>query len=136
MTFVTVHEPIDASGLRRRLDGGEPVTVLSGRTPDEVAALPVGGPSVRTLRTLPLHALRHPTISLSSERETVVCAAGVRTYEAVRTLCGAGFWNVQFLEGGLEMTSPRAASSGGSVHGATTETRRSLPLARRVGPCL
>ncbi|NLE77623.1 MAG: FAD-dependent oxidoreductase [Chloroflexi bacterium] len=87
--------------LRERLAAGEEVLLLDVRSPEEVASSPVEVKGAEVL-AIPLAALRDRLAEVPRDKALVVmCALGIRGYEAQRVLSGAGFQRVTFLEGGL-----------------------------------
>jgi rhodanese-related sulfurtransferase len=47
--------------------------------------------------------LREKLDEVPRDKEIIaICALGTRSYEALRTLIGAGFTNVKYMEGGLQ----------------------------------
>jgi rhodanese-related sulfurtransferase len=94
-------EGIPPAALKDKVDKGEEFILLDCRTPKELerARLDVPG-----LVTIPLGKLRERLNELDRAKETItLCKIGLRSYEAYRILKGAGFKNVRFMDGGLDM---------------------------------
>lgn len=94
-------EGIPPAALKDKVDKGEEFILLDCRTPKELerARLDVPG-----LVTIPLGKLRERLNELDRGKETItLCKIGLRSYEAYRILKGAGFKNVRFMDGGLDM---------------------------------
>lgn len=93
---------VEVTDLKRRLDAGEPITVVDVRGPDEFTG-PLG--HIREARNLPVdelpdraaelgHLVRRPVI--------LVCRTDRRSARATEILRGAGFADVAVLRGGME----------------------------------
>ncbi len=92
---------ITPQDLKERLEKGEELVILDVRTEREFKYKKFHGGAM----TIPvaLSDLREKLREIPRDKEVVVlCESGVRSYEALRTLQGAGFTNVEFLEGGLQ----------------------------------
>ena len=87
--------------LKRRLDTGEPVTVLDVREPWECAIAHLGGSL-----NIPLNEVPSRLGELDSAAETVVmCKAGGRSRRAAEFLASHGFGRVVNLTGGIDAWS-------------------------------
>ena len=85
--------------VKDKLDAGEDFVLLDVRSRDEWNKWRIEGPQVKLL---PLPSLRTNLGTLAQDKEIVViCRRGVRAYQAQRILDGAGFPDVQFVEGSL-----------------------------------
>lgn len=85
--------------VRAKLDGGEDFVLLDVRSPAEVEALRIDAPNVMYV---PLGKLRAGLAHLPADKQIVTfCKVSLRGYEALRILQGAGFENVQFMDGGV-----------------------------------
>jgi rhodanese-related sulfurtransferase len=93
---------IEANELKRRLDGGEGVTVVDVRGPDEFIG-PLG--HIATARNIPVAELENRLGELAGlERAPIVlvCRTDKRSATAARTLRAAGFNQVNVLRRGME----------------------------------
>jgi len=89
---------IEVLELKRRLDGGEPLTVLDVREPWEVAIARIPG----SLH-IPLGEVPARLGELDSGRQLIVmCKAGGRSLRAAQFLAGRGFARVANLTGGID----------------------------------
>jgi NADPH-dependent 2,4-dienoyl-CoA reductase/sulfur reductase-like enzyme/rhodanese-related sulfurtransferase len=92
-------DSVSAAELKARLDAGDAPLLLDVRSPEEGAESGIDAPDVLFI---PLDRLRYRIGELPRDRELVVfCSAGSRSYDALRTLRGAGFAKARLLEGGL-----------------------------------
>lgn len=92
---------ITAQHLKERLERGEELIILDVRTEREFKFKKFVGGSMTI--PLTLSDLRGKLQELPRDKPVIVlCESGVRSYEAMRTLEGAGFENVEYLEGGLQ----------------------------------
>ncbi|KKM09750.1 pyridine nucleotide-disulfide oxidoreductase [Clostridiales bacterium PH28_bin88] len=92
-------EGIPVAKVSERLAGGKDVVLLDVRQPEEVEDR-----GIRDGRVLhiPLGELRQRMREVPRDKEIItLCELGVRGYEAVRILSGAGFPDVKFMDGGL-----------------------------------
>ncbi|HET7770829.1 MAG TPA: FAD-dependent oxidoreductase [Chloroflexota bacterium] len=111
---------LSAADLKAALDAGAPLVVVDVRSEDEVADASLDDPRVVHV---PLEQLRGRLSELPRDSDlVVVCAAGVRAYDALRTLQGAGFDRARVLEGGLatwpyplRRRSPAVAAAAGRL---------------------
>lgn len=86
--------------LREKTERDEDFVLLDVRTEQQAKARPIND---RRLRAIPIGELRDRLDELPREKEIItVCPLGVRSYNALRILLGAGFKNVKSLEGGLQ----------------------------------
>jgi uncharacterized membrane protein YdjX (TVP38/TMEM64 family)/rhodanese-related sulfurtransferase len=93
---------IEVGDLKRRLDDGEPVTVIDVRGPDEFTG-PLG--HIANARNIPVAALSGRLSEISGlEREPIVlvCRTDKRSAAAAETLRAAGFIQVDVLRRGME----------------------------------
>ena len=85
--------------LRASRKKGEKFILLDVRSPLEWKAQRIEAPQVKLL---PLPELRQRMGELSKDDEIVVlCRTSIRAYQAQRTLDGAGFKNVRFMDGSI-----------------------------------
>ncbi len=86
---------------KAKLDRGEDLVLLDLRQPGEIAGRRIEDQRVLAI---PSNQLRARLMEIPQDKEIItLCELGLRGYEAARTLLGAGFTRVAFLEGGLEM---------------------------------
>jgi rhodanese-related sulfurtransferase len=93
---------IEVGDLKRRLNDGEPVTVIDVRGPDEFTG-PLG--HIANARNVPVAELSGRLSEISGlEREPIVlvCRTDKRSASAARTLRAAGFTQVNVLRRGME----------------------------------
>ena len=93
---------VEAGELKRRLDGGEAVTVIDVRGPDEFTG-PLG--HIATARNIPVAELKGRLSELAGlERAPIVlvCRTDKRSAAAAQTLRAAGFAQVSVLRRGME----------------------------------
>jgi uncharacterized membrane protein YdjX (TVP38/TMEM64 family)/rhodanese-related sulfurtransferase len=93
---------IEADELKRRLDGGEAVTVIDVRGSDEFTG-PLG--HIATAHNIPVGELNgrlSELAGLESETIVLVCRTDKRSAAAARTLRAAGFAQVSVLRRGME----------------------------------
>jgi uncharacterized membrane protein YdjX (TVP38/TMEM64 family)/rhodanese-related sulfurtransferase len=93
---------IEVGDLKRRLDGGEALTVVDVRGTDEFVG-PLG--HIASARNIPVASLSGRLAELAGlEREPVVlvCRTDKRSAVAAQTLRAAGFGNVSVLRRGME----------------------------------
>ena len=94
-------ENITASGLKSRLDAGEPPVLLDVREPWEFELARIEGS-----RLIPMSQLEERFTELDPASETVViCHHGNRSSYVTQALERAGFEKVLNLEGGLDAYS-------------------------------
>jgi uncharacterized membrane protein YdjX (TVP38/TMEM64 family)/rhodanese-related sulfurtransferase len=94
---------IEANDLKRRLDGGEAVTVIDVRAPDEFVAPALG--HIAAARNIPVAELKGRLAELAGlERAPIVlvCRIDKRSATAAQILRAAGFTRVGVLRGGME----------------------------------
>jgi len=90
------------SQLKEKLDRGDDLVILDVRLPIEIEM--EGRISGDHFAAIPLGELRSRLDEIPRNKEIVtVCKVGLRAYEAERILCGAGFANVGFLDGGITL---------------------------------
>jgi len=93
---------IEATELKRRLDGGEAVTVIDVRGPDEFIG-PLG--HIASARNIPVAELDRRIAELAGLERTpvvLVCRTDKRSVTAVGALRAAGFTQVGVLRRGME----------------------------------
>ena len=93
---------IEVGDLKRRLDGGEAITIIDVRGPDEFIG-PLG--HIATARNIPIAELSGRLSELAElEREPIVlvCRTDKRSAAAAQTLRAAGFKQVSVLRRGME----------------------------------
>jgi NADPH-dependent 2,4-dienoyl-CoA reductase/sulfur reductase-like enzyme/rhodanese-related sulfurtransferase len=85
--------------VKQKLENGDRFVLLDVRSEMEWKAEHIDGEQVRLL---PLPELRRRLGELSPDDEIVIyCQTSIRAYQAQRTLDGAGFKNVKFMDGSL-----------------------------------
>jgi len=85
--------------VKEKIDRGEDFVMLDVRTPAEYRQMRIADPRNRFI---PLGKLRERMAELPSDLEIVTyCKTSMRAYEAHRTLKGAGFPKVRFMDGGI-----------------------------------
>jgi rhodanese-related sulfurtransferase len=85
--------------VRAKLDAGEDFILLDVRDQEEWNSWRIEAPQVKLV---PQSQLRDNVGELSRHKDIVtLCRRGVRAYQAQRTLEGAGFHRVNFMEGSL-----------------------------------
>jgi NADPH-dependent 2,4-dienoyl-CoA reductase/sulfur reductase-like enzyme/rhodanese-related sulfurtransferase len=95
--------------VKNKLDKGEKFILLDVRSTLEWKAQRIEAPQVKLL---PLPELRQRMGELSKDDEIVVlCRTSIRAYQAQRTLDGAGFKNVRFMDGSIAAWPYNTASS-------------------------
>lgn len=93
-------EVVMPSALVKMTQDNQDLVFLDVRTENEVRMRPLNKPNVINI---PLGELRERLNEVPRDRLVIVlCPLGVRAYEAVRVLKGAGFENVKSLAGGLK----------------------------------
>jgi uncharacterized membrane protein YdjX (TVP38/TMEM64 family)/rhodanese-related sulfurtransferase len=93
---------IEASDVKRRLDGGEKMTVIDVRGPDEFTG-PLG--HIATARNIPVAELESRLTELTALERVplvLVCRTDKRSAAAGRTLRAAGLTQVTVLRRGME----------------------------------
>jgi uncharacterized membrane protein YdjX (TVP38/TMEM64 family)/rhodanese-related sulfurtransferase len=93
---------VEVTDLKRRLDAGEPITVVDVRGPDEFMG-PLG--HIREARNLPVDELHDRVAELEHLDQSpviLVCRTDKRSARAATILRGAGFAHVAVLRGGME----------------------------------
>ena len=91
---------ITAEEMKAKMDQGDDFVILDVRTAPQFKAKHIKDSRVMLVT---LGDIRERINEIPREKEMVViCAMGVRSYEALRILNGAGFKDLQFLEGGLQ----------------------------------
>jgi len=89
--------PLEVKAL---VDRGEDFVWLDVRSPDELKQKRIEDPRIRPI---PLGTLRRRLEELPKNKKIVpFCKISLRAYEAQTILCGAGFKDVQFMDGGIE----------------------------------
>ena len=91
---------ITADQLKEKFDRGDDFVFLDVRTEQQFNHRHIGD---KRVVLVPLGELRKRVAEIPRDKEIVTsCVLGVRAYEAMRILKGAGFKDVRFLEGSLE----------------------------------
>lgn len=91
---------ITAAQVKEKFDRGDDFVFLDVRTEQQYKPKHIEDDRVMLV---PLGELRRRIDEVPRDKEIVTsCVLGVRAYEAMRILKGAGFKNVKFLEGSLE----------------------------------
>ncbi len=89
--------------LRKKIERGDDFVLLDVREASEVEKAKLEDGRVIAI---PLSRLRRSLGDVPRDKEVICyCQLGMRSYEACRTLEGAGFGDVKFLEGGLRFWS-------------------------------
>lgn len=92
---------ITGAQLREKLAAGEDLLLVDVRLPEEFNTRRI--PSDKTIH-IPMGQLRGRLKDLPKDKLLVIiCELGTRGYEAYRVLEGAGFTNIKYLEGGVEV---------------------------------
>ncbi|MCK4863148.1 MAG: FAD-dependent oxidoreductase [Dehalococcoidales bacterium] len=87
--------------VRKKLEKDDRFVLLDVRTPPEWQERRIDAEQVRLL---PLTDLRRKLGELSGDEEIIIyCRTSVRAYQAQRILDGAGFKNVKFMDGSLDV---------------------------------
>ncbi|WP_066637603.1 FAD-dependent oxidoreductase [Desulfolucanica intricata] len=93
-------DSISAKELQEKLERGDDFVLLDVRTLQGYKSRHIED---KRVQLVPLHELRNRLDEIPKDKEIVtICAMGTRSYEALRTLKGAGFNNVKYLEAGFE----------------------------------
>ncbi|MFH1147393.1 MAG: FAD-dependent oxidoreductase [Pseudomonadota bacterium] len=96
-----IAEGIRPEDLREKVEKQEDFIILDCRTPKEVEKAGLGAKQVVAI---PLGQVRSRLDELDRDKEVITfCKIGLRSYETARILKGAGFKNVKFVDGGLDM---------------------------------
>jgi rhodanese-related sulfurtransferase len=92
---------VEAPELKRRLDHGEPATILDVRGPDEFTG-PLG--HIANARNVPIGELERRLAELAGLEQPIVlvCRTDKRSAAAARTLDAAGFIRLHVLRRGME----------------------------------
>ncbi|HBV96824.1 MAG: pyridine nucleotide-disulfide oxidoreductase [Peptococcaceae bacterium BICA1-7] len=91
---------ITAAEMKAKLDGGEDFVIVDVRTPQQFAPKHIEDDRVMQVT---LGDIRERLDDIPRNKEIVLlCAMGVRSYEALRILHGAGFKELKYMEGGLQ----------------------------------
>ncbi|MFZ5644048.1 MAG: FAD-dependent oxidoreductase [Bacillota bacterium] len=91
---------LTAEELKAKLDSGEDFLIVDVRTPQQFAPKHIEDDRVMQVT---LGDIRERITELPRDKEIVLlCAMGVRSYEALRILHGAGFKDLKYMEGGLQ----------------------------------
>lgn len=86
--------------VKEKFDRGDNFVFLDVRTEQQFRPKHINDPRVMLV---PLGEIRKRISEIPRDKEIVTsCVLGVRAYEALRTLKGAGFKDVKFMEGSLE----------------------------------
>ncbi|TYO95641.1 FAD-dependent oxidoreductase [Desulfallas thermosapovorans] len=93
-------ETITVQELKQKMDRGDDMVILDVRTEPQFKMRRLKDDRVKLVV---LGDLRERIEEIPRDKEIVaVCALGTRSYEALRTLKGAGFKDVKYVEGGLQ----------------------------------
>jgi NADPH-dependent 2,4-dienoyl-CoA reductase/sulfur reductase-like enzyme/rhodanese-related sulfurtransferase len=91
---------ISAEEMKKKMDRGDDFVILDVRTAQQFGAKHLEDDRVMLVT---LGDIRERIKEIPRDKEVVaLCAMGVRSYEAVRILHGAGFKDVKYMEGGLQ----------------------------------
>jgi len=93
-------QTITAQELKEKMDRGDDMVILDVRTEPQFQMRRLKDERVQLVV---LGDLRERLDEIPRDKEIIaICALGTRSYEALRTLVGAGFKDVKYLEGGLQ----------------------------------
>lgn len=93
-------QTITVDELKEKMDRGDDMVILDVRTRPQYQMRHLKDDRCKLVV---LGDLREKLDEVPRDKEIVViCALGTRSYEALRTLKGAGFENVKYMEGGLQ----------------------------------
>ena len=91
---------ITAGDLKEKLDGSDDFVIVDVRTAQQFAPKHIDDSRVMLVT---LSDIRDRLDEIPRNKEIVLlCAMGVRSYEALRILHGAGFRDIKYMEGGLQ----------------------------------
>jgi len=95
-----IAEGITPARVKEKFDRGDDFVFLDVRTEQQFKPKHIDDPRVMLV---PLGEIRRRIDEIPRDKEVVTsCVLGVRAYEALRILKGAGFDNVKYMEGSLE----------------------------------
>jgi NADPH-dependent 2,4-dienoyl-CoA reductase/sulfur reductase-like enzyme/rhodanese-related sulfurtransferase len=91
---------LTAQEMKAKLDRGDDFLIVDVRTPQQFAPKHIEDDRVMQVT---LGDIRERIDDIPRDKEIVLlCAMGVRSYEALRILHGAGFKDLKYMEGGLQ----------------------------------
>jgi len=91
---------ITVDEVKAKMDRGDDMVLLDVRTEPQFKMRRLKDDRVKLVV---LGDLREKLDEVPRDKEIIaICALGTRSYEALRTLIGAGFTNVKYMEGGLQ----------------------------------
>lgn len=91
---------VTAENLKAKLDGGGDFVVVDVRTAQQFAPKHIED---HRMMLVTLGDIRDRIDEIPRDKEIILlCAMGVRSYEALRILHGAGFKDIKYMEGGLQ----------------------------------
>ncbi|MCG8402827.1 MAG: FAD-dependent oxidoreductase [Firmicutes bacterium] len=91
---------VTTAELKEKMDRGDDMVILDVRTEPQYKMRHLKDDRVKLVV---LGDLREKITEIPRDKEIIViCALGTRSYEALRTLKGAGYEKVKFMEGGLQ----------------------------------
>lgn len=91
---------ITVDEFKEKMDRGDDMVILDVRTEPQFQMRHLKDDRVKLVV---LGDLREKLDEVPRDKEIIaICALGTRSYEALRTLIGAGFTNVKYMEGGLQ----------------------------------
>ncbi|MCL6479446.1 MAG: FAD-dependent oxidoreductase [Peptococcaceae bacterium] len=91
---------ISAEEMKAKMDRGDDFVIVDVRTAPQFAAKHLDDDRVMLVT---LGDMRERINEIPRDKEIVLlCAMGVRSYEALRILHGAGFKDIKYMEGGLQ----------------------------------
>ncbi|MFZ5633634.1 MAG: FAD-dependent oxidoreductase [Bacillota bacterium] len=91
---------INAEEMKAKMDRGDDFVIVDVRTAPQFAAKHIDDDRVMLVT---LGDMRERINEIPRDKEIVLlCAMGVRSYEALRILHGAGFKDIKYMEGGLQ----------------------------------
>ena len=89
-----------ASEIKSKMDRGDDFIIVDVRTPQQFAPKHIADDRVMQVT---LSDIRERINEIPKDKEVVLlCAMGLRSYEALRILHGAGFRDIKYMEGGLQ----------------------------------
>lgn len=95
-----IAEGISPSEVKKKFDRGDDFVFLDVRPEHQFLPKHISDARVKSI---PLGEIRRRIDEIPREKEIITsCVLGLRGYEALRILKGAGFSNVKFMEGSLE----------------------------------
>lgn len=95
-----IAKTVTAEDVKKKLDRGDDFIIVDVRTAQQFAPKHIDDPRVMLVT---LGDIRERIEEVPRDKEIVLlCALGIRSYEAQRIFEGAGFKDIKFMEGGLQ----------------------------------